>query len=139
MDRTQSWGWLAVLGGLGIAQGFADLAPAGPWESASFSRGVIGLGGMVCLYLAWFRRTFDMNGVAPTLDRWKNPEQSWRSVVAFGCALLAGVKVITWLELDVHLPEPTGMLITLVGCLALLNGTYVGLVVRGPFKIPEEE
>ena len=94
---------------------------------------------MVCLYLAWFRRTFDINGVAPTMDRWENPEQSWRSVVAFGCALLVGVKGITWLELDAHLPEPTGMLITLVGCLALLNGTYVGLVVRGPFRIAEEE
>jgi hypothetical protein len=93
----------------------------------------------VCLYLAWFRYTFDINGVAPTLDRWENPEQSWLNVVLFGLLSLAVVKVSTWSGIDEHLPEPTGMLIALIGCLAILNGLYVGLVVQGPFKIREEE
>ncbi|DAC43875.1 MAG TPA: hypothetical protein D7H93_07205 [Candidatus Poseidoniales archaeon] len=139
MERTHTWRWLAVLGVLGVAQGFIDLAPAGPWDSASFSRGVIGLGGLVCLYLAWFRYTFDINGVAPTLDRWENPEQSWLNVVLFGLLSLAVVKLSTLSGIDEHLPEPTGMLIALIGCLAILNGLYVGLVVQGPFKIREEE
>ena len=139
MERTHTWRWLAVLGVLGVAQGFIDLAPTGPWDSASFSRGVIGLGGLVCLYLAWFRYTFDINGVAPTLDRWENPEQSWLNVVLFGLLSLAVVKVSTWSGIDEHLPEPTGKLVALIGCLAILNGLYVGLVVQGPFKIREEE
>ena len=139
MERTHTWRWLAVLGVLGVAQGFIDLAPAGPWDSASFSRGVIGLGGLVCLYLAWFRYTFDINGVAPTMDRWENPEQSWLNVVLFGLLSLAVVKLSTLSGIDEHLPEPTGMLIALIGCLAILNGLYVGLVVQGPFKIREEE
>ena len=139
MERTHTWRWLAVLGVLGVAQGFIDLAPAGPWDSASFSRGVIGLGGLVCLYLAWFRYTFDINGVAPTLDRWENPEESWLNVVLFGLLSIAAVKLSIWSGIDEHLPAPTGMLATLIGCLALLNGLYVGLVVQGPFKIREEE
>lgn len=139
MERTHDWRWLAVLGLLGVVQGFFDFAPAGPWDSASFSRGVVGLGGLACLYLAWFRYTFDINGVAPTMDRWKNPEQSWLNVVLFGLLSLAAVKLSTWSGVDENLPEPTGMLVTLIGCLAILNGLYVGLVVQGPFKIREEE
>jgi hypothetical protein len=139
MERTYQWRWLAVLGFIGIAQGFADIAPPGPWDSASFSRGVIGLIGLVCLYLAWFRFTFDVNGVAPTLDRWRQPERSWINVVLFGLLCLLAIKLTTWLEFDDALPEPTGMLVMLIGCLALLNGTYVGLVMQGPFKIQEEE
>ena len=139
MDRTHPWRWLAVLGVLGIAQGFADIAPPGPWDSPSFSRGVLGLCGLVCLYLAWFRYTFDLNGVAPTMDRWKNPQQSWINVVLFGLACLLVVKLVTWLEYDAHLPEPTGLLVTLIGCLVVLNGVYVGLVVQGPFRLHEEE
>ena len=139
MERTHPWRWLAALGVLGIAQGFADITPPGPWDSSSFSRGVFGLCGLVCLYLAWFRYTFDLNGVAPTMDRWKDPQQSWINVVLFGLACLLAVKLITWLEYDAHLPEPTGLLVTLIGCLVVLNGVYVGLVVQGPFRIHEEE
>jgi hypothetical protein len=139
MERTHSWRWLVGLGVIGVAQGFVDVAPSGPWDSASFSRGVLGLCGMVCLYLAWFRYTFDLNGVAPTMDRWKNPKATWINVVLFGLGVLLLVKITSWSGVDGHLPEPTGLLLTLVGCLAVLNGAYVGLVAQGPFRIEEEE
>lgn len=73
------------------------------------------------------------------MDRWKNPEQSWLNVVLFGLLSLAAVKLSTWSGVDENLPQPTGMLVTLIGCLAILNGLYVGLVVQGPFQIQEEE
>jgi len=31
------------------------------------------------------------------------------------------------------------LLVTLIGCLVVLNGVYVGLVVQGPFRLHEEE
>ena len=139
MERTHPWRWLAGLGVLGVAQGFVDVAPPGPWDSASFTRGVIGLCGMVCLYLAWFRYTFGINGVAPTMNRWKAPDKSWPLVIGFGVGCMLAVNIAAWLGVDAYLPEPTGLLGMLVGSLAVLNGTYVGLVVRGPFRIEEEE
>lgn len=139
MERTLEWRWLAVLGLLGIAQGFVDLAPEGPWDSRSFTRGVIGLIGITCLYLAWFRFTFNINGVAPTVDRWSQPESTWATVVVFGACMLAVPTLLQWLNIDDAIPEPTGLFFTLVGGLAILNGVYVGLIVRGPLAIDEEE
>ena len=37
-------------------------APSGPWDSESFSLGVMGLTGMVLLYVAWYRLTFKRRG-----------------------------------------------------------------------------
>ena len=62
MERKGTVG-LLVVGTLLVAQSFTDLAPAGPWDSPSFSRGVLGLIGMVLVYLAWFSHTFGMLGV----------------------------------------------------------------------------
>jgi hypothetical protein len=139
MERTLQWQWLAVLGIIGVAQGFVDLAPAGPWDSRSFTRGVLGLVGMTCLYLAWFRFTFNINGVAPTVDRWKEPEATWSKVIMFGAVMVAIPSVMQWAGLQDAFPEPTGLFFALIGGLALLNGAYVGLVVKGPLAITEEE
>ena len=43
-------------------------APSGPWDSESFSLGVMGLIGMVLLYVAWYRLTFKRRGLVPWLD-----------------------------------------------------------------------
>ena len=83
MERKDTVG-LLVAGVLLILQSFTDLAPAGPWDSPSFTRGVLGLVGMVLVYLAWFKHTFGIFGVAPTVNRWSNPETTWLRVVAFG-------------------------------------------------------
>jgi hypothetical protein len=73
------------------------------------------------------------------MDRWKNPKETWINVVLFGLGVLLLVKITSWSGVNAHLPEPTGLLLTLVGCLAVLNGAYVGLVAQGPFRIEEEE
>jgi len=53
--------------------------------------------------------------------------------------MLAVPTILQWLNIDGNIPEPTGLFFTLVGGLALLNGVYVGLIVRGPLAIKEEE
>ena len=104
------------------------LAPTGPWESESFSLGVIGLTGLTLLYVAWYRLTFQRKGLVPWMDLWKDPERSSRSVIAAGLAIIAAA----WLAGNVveeTVPKPAGLILTLVGLLVLLNGIYVYLSV----------
>ena len=104
------------------------LAPTGPWNSESFSLGVIGLTGLTLLYVAWYRLTFQRKGLVPWMDLWKDPERSSRSVIAAGMAIIAAA----WLAGNVveeAVPKPAGLILTLVGLLVLLNGIYVYLSV----------
>jgi hypothetical protein len=136
MERKDTLGLFAV-GSLLIAQVFTDLAPEGPWASASFSRGAIGLLGMVLIYLAWFKHTFGEFGVAPTVNRWSTPETSWLKVVVFGLACMVLTRGVRLFGNDVF-PEPTGLLLALIGVLALMNGVYVWLITNGPLSEEEE-
>ena len=104
------------------------LAPTGPWDSESFSLGIIGLTGLTLLYVAWYRLTFQRKGLVPWMDLWKDPERSSRSVIAAGMAIIA----VAWLAGNVveeMVPKPAGLILTLVGLLVLLNGIYVYLSV----------
>ena len=104
------------------------LAPTGPWNSESFSLGIIGLTGLTVLYVAWYRLTFQRKGLVPWMDLWKDPERSSRSVIAAGMAIIAAA----WLAGNVveeAVPKPAGLILTLVGLLVLLNGIYVYLSV----------
>ena len=104
------------------------LAPTGPWNSESFSLGIIGLTGLTLLYVAWYRLTFQRKGLVPWMDLWKDPERSSRSVIAAGLAIIAAA----WLAGNVveeTVPKPAGLILTLVGLLVLLNGIYVYLSV----------
>ena len=139
MGRTLEWRWLAVAGVVLIAQTFVDFTPEGPWNSRSFSRGLVGLTGLICLYVAWFRWAFDRKGVAPTTNLWKTPEDTWMNVLLFGLSCLLAVKVMVWLDYTESFPEPTGMILTLIGSLVILNALYVGLITVGPLASSSEE
>ncbi len=59
---------------------------------------------------------------------WENPKDSSRTVIVAGLAIIASA----WLAGNVveeALPKPTGLILTLVGLLTLLNGVYVYLSV----------
>ncbi|MFL2493862.1 MAG: hypothetical protein ACJ0HH_03835 [Candidatus Thalassarchaeum sp.] len=104
------------------------LAPAGPWNSVSFTLGIIGLAGLTLLYVAWYRLTFQRKGLVPWMDLWQNPEASSRKAIAAGLTIIAAA----WLAgnpLQEFLPKPAGLILTLVGLLTLLNGIYVHLSV----------
>ena len=84
--------------------------------------------GLTLLYIAWYRLTFKRKGLVPWMDLWEEPGNSSRSVIAVGLAIIAAA----WLAGNViedALPKPTGLILTLVGLLVLLNGVYVYLSV----------
>ena len=136
MEPQSQARYLLGIGTVLVAQTLVDVAPEGPWSSASFSRGMLGLAGLVCLYLGWFIATFGRLGVAPTVDRWKHPETSWSNVVLFGLACMVMARFMGRNDAEI-IPEPAGLLVGLIGVLAIANGLYVWLVVKGPLK--EEE
>ena len=105
-------------------------APAGPWDSESFSLGVIGLIGLALLYVAWYRLTFKRHGLIPWLDLWQDPAGSSKKVIICGVATIA----LAWVlgnPLQGQMPDPSGLIVTLIGLLMLLNGIYVKLSI-GP-------
>ncbi|RJU91514.1 MAG: hypothetical protein DWC07_00555 [Candidatus Poseidoniales archaeon] len=136
MEPQKQGRLLVGIGALLVAQTFLDIAPEGPWSSASFSRGMLGLSGLICLYLGWFTLTFGRMGVAPTVDLWDRPGTTWLNIVIFGLACLVMARFMGWAETEV-VPEPAGLLVGLIGILAVANGLYVWLVVNGPLR--EEE
>lgn len=128
--QSPEWKALLGIGMLFVFQTWFDITPEGPWGSARFTNGVIGLTGLGLIYLAWFRYTFNIKGILPTIDRWKNPTESLPKV-----ALTAVLTcVLAWLAggpLNAHFPEPAGMILGLIGSLILLQSIYVWLTL-GP-------
>lgn len=121
-----------------LSLSFFEFLPAGPWLDASFSRGMSGLLGLSLLYLSWFEFVFRESGVVPTINKWKRPESSWKTVVAAGFVVLG----LSWVSGNTgfgkFLPEPAPMLLMLIGLLITYTGFYAYLVVKGPLKNEEE-
>jgi|TARA_B100000809_G_scaffold212265_1_gene216165 hypothetical protein len=90
----------------------------------------MGMTGLCLCYVAWYRVTFSRKGLVPWLDQWQNPSDSSRKVLATGlvCLLAAWVAGNSMQE---HLPDPTGLLLMLIGLLISLSGLYVMLSI-GP-------
>jgi len=139
MANNPEWRSLAAIGTLLVLQTMFDLAPEGPWNARSFTRGVLGLSGLICLYISWFRFTFKSKGIIPSIDLWEKPESSWKYVLVFGLICSFLVALISWTPLKTNVPETTGMILLLIGCLSILNAAYVWLVVSGPLKEHLEE
>jgi len=137
MGEDIEWRVFALTGIICVVQTFFNLAPEGPWDSRSFTRGVIGLIGIGCLYISWFRFTFNQKGVIPIIKIWKKPGSSWLPVMIFGIMCYVFVISINELEMDKYFPKTTGMILLLMGSLSILNATYVWLVVNGPLSEKE--
>ena len=131
--RWEAWG---IVGALLVVQTFFDAVPDGPWGNGAMGTGFLGLSGIGCLYVAWFRRTFSTSGVLPTVDLWKDPAATWPRVVGAGAIFLLLSYLTGREEVDAWMPEPAGLVLSLIGLLAVLNGLYVGAVL-GP--LGEEE
>ncbi|MED5397749.1 MAG: hypothetical protein VYD41_00255 [Candidatus Thermoplasmatota archaeon] len=127
------WRILAGISSLLILDAlFLGIAPMGPWYDQSFSRGVIGLIGASIGYVAWYRATFQRNGLIPWLDLWEDPRKI--AIIEMGAALL--LLACSWIagnQLQHYLPEPTGLLLSLVAMLMILQSTYV-LLSLGPLN-----
>ena len=102
----------------------------GPWNSVSFTLGIIGMTGLGFWYVAWYRFTFKRKGLIPWLDNWKSPEKSSKQVLAVGVLTIA----LSWVAgnpLQEYLPEPTGLVLLLIGLLISLSGAY-SMLALGP-------
>ena len=139
MQPKQEARIFGIVGLVLVAQTFLDFAPAGPWDSRSFSRGVIGLFGLLLLYISWFRFTFERKGIAPVVTLCENPKSTSINVVVFGLICLVFTKFIVNANIGDSFPQPAGLIITLIGLLAISNGTYVWLISAGPLSTDEEE
>ena len=139
MAKVPEWRWFTIFGLLMIIQTVFDVAPDGPWSARSFTRGVIGLCGLCCLYIGWFRFTFQRSGIIPSINRWKEPKKSWKYVILFSVVCLLILSGLRQSNLIERLPETTGMIILLIASLSMLNGIYVSLVVSGPLSENSEE
>jgi len=130
------WQGLAVISTLLIGQTFTDIGWNGPWNDSSFTQGALGLLGGVLLYLAWFRWHFKLHGLLPTLNRWKDPEKGMLLLALFGSATF----IAAWAvgnPLAEYFPEPSGLLLGLLGLLMMLQAAYAWMMLKGP--LAEEE
>ncbi len=110
---------------------FFKISVAGPWDSKSFTLGIIGLTGISFIYISWYRFTFRSNGLIPWMDRWKNPLESSKKVLIYGFLII----LLSWLigNFTNQLPDPSGLILALIGALMILNSTYVLLSI-GPLN-----
>ena len=139
MANEPEWRWYAFAGLLMVGQTLFDVLPGGPWDAPSFTRGIVGLVGLCCLYIGWVRFTFKSNGIIPSINRWQNPQQSWIKVLIFSFTCFVIVGILQLNDIEEQLPETAGMIVLLIGSLAMLNSIYVGLVVSGPLRETGEE
>ena len=109
---------------------------SGPWDSISFSRGILGLIGGLIVYFSWFKWKFQIKGVVPTIERWNDPKTGLRKLFIFGTliVLLGNIVGNTFSNFS---PGPAGLLLTLIGLLMCLQSGYIWLITEGP--LTEEE
>ena len=106
------------------------LSISGPWESESFTLGILGSVSLVFLYVAWYRITFKRRGLIPWIDLWTEPRKSAYIVLASSIGVLS-MAWYTGNHMQEILPTPTGLVMSLIGFLMLTQSVYVLLSV-GP-------
>ena len=106
------------------------LSISGPWESESFTLGLLGAVSLVFLYVAWYRITFKRRGLIPWIDLWTEPRKSAYIVLASSIGVLS-MAWYTGNHMQEILPTPTGLVMSLIGFLMLTQSVYVLLSV-GP-------
>ena len=131
MGAKAEWRVFAAIGTILVAITFTDLSPEGPWNDSTFTSGSLGLIGLMLLYLAWFRLTFETKGVVPTMDLWKDPEGSSSTVIGVGLVILGIAYAVGRID---FFPEPAGLILSLIGLLVTTNGIYVWMSTAGPLK-----
>ena len=135
MGAKAEWRVFAAIGTILVAITFTNLSPEGPWNDSTFTSGSLGLIGLMLLYLAWFRLTFETKGVVPTMDLWKDPEGNSPSVIGVGIVILGIAYAVGRID---FFPEPAGLILSLIGLLVTTNGVYVWMSTAGPLSSEEE-
>ena len=131
MGAKAEWRGFAAAGMILVGITFTDFSPEGPWSDATFTSGFLGLIGIVLIYLAWFRLTFETTGVVPSLDMWKDPKGTSPLVIGVGLVILGIAYAVGRID---FFPEPAGLILALIGLLVTTNGLYVWMSTVGPLK-----
>jgi hypothetical protein len=130
------WQGLAIIGAILIGQTFTDFGWKGPWNDVSFTQGSLGLVGGILLYLAWFRWHFKMDGLIPTLDRWKDLKKGMTTL--FICTIIMCIfTTLVGGPFSEYFPRPSGMILGLISLLMVLQLIYAWLNFNNYFS--EEE
>ena len=106
---------------------FIKISFSWPWDSESFTLGVMGLIGLTMLYISWYRFTFKRRGLVPWMDLWKNPETSSKKLFLFSIFIL----ILSYFlgENQLFFPDPASLIFSLIALLTLIQATYVYLSV----------
>ena len=106
---------------------FIKISFSWPWDSESFTLGVMGLIGLTMLYISWYRFTFKIRGLVPWMDLWKNPETSSKKLLLFSIFTL----ILSYFlgKNQLFFPDPTSLIFSLIALLTLIQATYVYLSV----------
>lgn len=106
---------------------FIRISFSWPWDSESFTLGVMGLIGLTMWYISWYRFTFKRRGLVPWLDLWINPESSSKKLFLFSFTIL----ILSYLlgQDQLFFPDPTSLIFSLVALLTFIQATYVLLSV----------
>ena len=120
--------------GMGIMLNVVSLkvSTPGPWDSESFTLGLMGSVSMVLLYISWYRITFKRRGLIPWVDLWAEPKKS-ANLVLLSSVVILSMAWFTGNNMQDILPRPTGLVLSLVGFLMLAQSLYVLLSV-GPLS-----
>jgi len=111
---------------------FLKISIDGPWDSETFTLGLIGSVSIALFYVSWYRLTFRRRGLIPWVDLWKEPSSSAKKVLLSSLVVL----FMAWLSgnhLQHILPTPTGLVLSLIGFLMLTQSAYV-LMSIGPLS-----
>ncbi|MBO97051.1 MAG: hypothetical protein CMA78_03840 [Euryarchaeota archaeon] len=111
---------------------FLKISIDGPWDSETFTLGLIGSVSIALFYVSWYRLTFRRRGLIPWVDLWKEPSSSAKKVLLSSLIVLS----MAWLSgnhLQQILPTPTGLVLSLIGFLMLTQSAYV-LMSIGPLS-----
>ena len=111
---------------------FLKLSIGGPWESETFTLGLIGSISLALFYVSGYRLTFRRRGLIPWVDLWKEPSSSAKKGLLSSLIVLS----MAWLSgnhLQHILPTPTGLVLSLIGFLMLTQSAYV-LMSIGPLS-----
>ena len=106
---------------------FIKISFSWPWDSESFTLGVMGLIGLTMWYVSWYRFTFKRRGLVPWLDLWKNPKSSSKKLFLFSFTIL----ILSYLlgKDQLFFSAPTSLIFSLIALLAFIQATYVILSV----------
>lgn len=130
MGTDLNSGRIGALGVLLIALFYAHPGYPGPWNDGAFTDGLLGIFGLGCLYIAWFRYKFRRNGLVPRVNEIRNPLHSIKYTLS--CATLICIFSIIYGGSNI-LPGSSGLVLFLISLLMYVQAAYVFLSL-GPLS-----